>query len=211
MGPDKAALLGIVVLGLVSCFSPAGCRGQETSLIVVDSASKVTESASGDDLATLQNIFQDATAPQDGTIDPMRQIIADLGMKRMRILGADVYCDLDASGNFGNVPVDASGNSGAVVPGDCNLLAQQINWALSNHLAPHVALASSMPVSFVAYGPAERWSAATLARYKSYVSQLVSYVVRKSFDAGAPNGDCIPLLNFPRRRHPNTYPHPISD
>jgi len=58
---------------------------------------KIVESDSGDDLGTLQNIFQDAKAPQDGTIDPMTQIIADLKMKRMRILGADVYCDLDAS------------------------------------------------------------------------------------------------------------------
>jgi hypothetical protein len=98
MGQDKAPLLGIVVLGLVSCFSPSGCVGQEAPTIVVDSGTKIVESDSGDDLGTLQNIFQDANAPQDGTIDPMTQIIADLTMKRMRILGADVYCDLDASG-----------------------------------------------------------------------------------------------------------------
>jgi hypothetical protein len=194
MGPDKAALLCIVVLGLVSCFSPGGCHGQGASTIVVDAATKVTESASGGDVATLQNIFQDATAPQDGTIAPMSQIIADLRMKRMRILGADVYCDLDATGSFGNVPADASGNVGAVVPGDCNLLAQQIDWALSNHLAPHVALASSMPVSFVPYGPAEQWSVDTLARYKSYAQQLVSYVLQKSFDPSAANGGASQVI-----------------
>jgi hypothetical protein len=97
MGQDKAPLLGIVVLGLVICFSPSGCVGQEAPTIVVDSGTKIVESDSGDDLGTLQNIFQEANAPQDGTIDPMTQIIADLKMKRMRILGADVYCDLDAS------------------------------------------------------------------------------------------------------------------
>jgi hypothetical protein len=87
MGQDKAPLLGIVVLGLVICFSPSGCVGQEAPTIVVDSGTKIVESDSGDDLGTLQNIFQDANAPQDGTIDPMTQIIADLKMKRMRILG----------------------------------------------------------------------------------------------------------------------------
>ncbi|MBV8918205.1 hypothetical protein [Bradyrhizobium sp.] len=194
MRPDKAPLLGIVSLGLVCIFSPSGCHGQAASTIAIDAATKIIESNGGDDLATLQNIFQDANAPQDGTIDPMSQIIADLRLKRMRILAADVYCDLDASGSFGNVPIDASGHPGAVVPGDCDLLAEQINWALSNRLAPHVALASSMPLSFVQYGPAETWSADTLARYKSYVSQLVSYVVRKSFDAGAPNGGASSVI-----------------
>jgi hypothetical protein len=194
MGLDRAPLPSIALLGLVSCFSPADCHGQEVSTIVVDSATKFAESNSGDDLATLRNIFQDANAPQDGTIDPMSQIIADLKMKRMRILGADVYCDLDAGGTFGNVPIDASGKPGAAVPGDCDLLAEQINWALSNHLAPHVALASYMPLSFVSYGPAERWTTDILARYRSYAYQLVSYVVRKSFDPSAPNGGASSVI-----------------
>jgi hypothetical protein len=191
---DKVSLLGIVITGLVGCFSPSNCLGQAASTIVVDSGTKMSESTSGDDLATLQNIFQDANAPQDGTIDPMGQIIAYIKMKRMRILAADVYCDLDASGTFGNVPIDASGNPGTVVAGDCDLLAEEINWALSNTLAPHVALASSMPLSFVPYGPAETWSADTLARYKSYASQLVSYVVKKSFDPSAPNGGASSVI-----------------
>src|SRR5215469_6327265 len=130
MGRDNASLPRIAALGLVICLSPSGCPGQILSpgpeTIVVDAGTIMAESKSGDDLRTLQSIFQGANAPQDGTIEPMRQIVADLKMKRMRLLQADVYCDLDANGAFGNVPVDASGNPGPVVAGDCDLLATQI-------------------------------------------------------------------------------------
>ena len=200
MGQDQASRLRIVALGLIIYLSPSGCLGQNPSglsgapTIVVDAGTMMAESKSGDDLQTLQNIFQDANAPQDGTIDPMRQIIADLKLKRMRLLQADVHCDLDENGNFGNVPINAGGNPGSVVAGDCDLLATQINWSLSNRLAPHVAVASFLPVSFVPYGPADRWSADILARYKSYAYQLVAYIVRKSFDPSAPNGGASSVI-----------------
>jgi len=196
MGLNQRPLLGIVALGVSIC---TGASLGQTSpsnapTIVVDAGTTVIESVNGDDLSTVQNIFQGANAPQDSTIDPMRQLIADLKMKRLRLLSADVYCDLDANGAFGNVPTDASGNPGAVVPGDCALLAQEIDWALSTGLAPHVAVANFLPVSFARAGSAETWSQETLARYTSYARQLVAYVVRKSFDPTAPNGGAKSII-----------------
>src|SRR5262245_44251789 len=73
MGQDQASRLRIVALGLIIYLSPSGCLGQNPSgapAIVVDAGTMMAESKSGDDLQTLQNIFQDANAPQDGTIDP---------------------------------------------------------------------------------------------------------------------------------------------
>jgi hypothetical protein len=193
--------LTIVVICL-SCFSPPGCLGQTgsgaasdpASTVTVDASAVVAESDSGDDLATVQNIFQDANAPQDGTIVPMQPIISDLKMKRMRILQGDVYCDLDGNGNFGTVPFDQNGTFGPVVPGECDFLATQIKWALDNGLSPHVAVASTLPVSFAQYGPAETWSNDVLNRYKSYAYQLVSYILRKSFDANALNGGAASVI-----------------
>jgi len=144
------------------------------STVIVDASTAVKMSEDGDDLATLQNIFQDANAPQDGTIAPMGEMISDLRMKRMRILLADVYCDLDGSGDFVTTH-----------PGEFDLLSQEIDWAVHYGLSPHVALASTLPRSFIPYGPAERWSQAIKDRYKSYARQLVNYIVNRAFDGGA--------------------------
>jgi hypothetical protein len=189
MHADKAKLGRVVLFALSISLSPAAAFAQ-ASTIVVDASQTVALSDSGDDLATLQNIFQDANAPQDGAggdaTDPRRQVISDLKMKRMRILQGDTYCDLDANGTFGNRPLpDTNGNYPAVVPGDCDLMKWYIDWALVSGLSPHVALGYGLPVSFVPSGPAETWSAATLARFQSYAQQLVNYVVKRSFDGGA--------------------------
>jgi hypothetical protein len=178
------------------CLAVASRCGQifpaaaQSATIVVDTSTTVGVSDSGDDLATLQNIFQGANAPQDGSLgdatDPRRPIISDLKMKRMRILQGDTYCDLDVNGTFGNRPLpDANGNYPAVVPGDCDLVKWQIDGALLSGLSPHVAVGYSLPVSFANLGPAATWPTATLLRYQSYALQLVKYVAQRSFDGGA--------------------------
>jgi hypothetical protein len=174
----KRVLLAAVCLCLASSVGHAApvVTSDPASTIIVDASTTVRQSDSGDDLATLQNIFQDANAPQDGTIAPMGQIISDLKMKRMRILQGDAYCDLDSNGDF----VTAH-------HGEFDLLSEEIDWALQHGLSPHVAAASTLPRSFVPYGPAERWTPAIRDRYKSYARQLVSYIVRRSFDGGAPS------------------------
>jgi len=190
---------------LSSCLSAAGVclttsalAADPATTLVVDASTRVVQSDSGDDLATLQNIFQDANAPQDGSgggaTDPRRGVISDIKMKRMRILQGDTYCDIDAKGNFGNRPFpDASGNYPAVVAGDCNLLKWQIDWALVSGLSPHVAVASTLPVTFaLKYGAAETWpkqslggGATPLDLYKSYANQLVRYIAQTAFGGGA--------------------------
>lgn len=182
MHDDTVDLGRVLLVAMWICLSAASWFGQSTSAvaadttsaIIVDAATTVAESDGGDDLATLQNIFQDANAPQDGTIAPMDQMISDLKMKRMRILQGDGYCDLDGDGNFVTIQ-----------PGEFDLLSQQIDWALQHGLSPHVAVASTLPRSFVPYGPAETWPQPILDRYKSYALQLVRYIVERSFNGGA--------------------------
>jgi hypothetical protein len=157
--------VSVCVLTACLCQTSSAFAVDPATTIVVDAAIMVAESG-GDDLATVKNIFQDANAPQDGATgdasDPRRQIMSDIGMKRIRILQGDVYCDLDDNGVFGNRPApDSSGNYPPVVPGDCDL-KWQIDWALLSGLSPHVAVAYYMPQSFVQYGPAETWPAAIL-------------------------------------------------
>lgn len=153
--------------------------------IVVDASTTLAQSDSGNDLATLQNIFQDANAPAEPLIEPaltpVNQIIADLKMKRVRLLQNDIYCDVDGSGNFGYT------SNGTFTPGNCYPLAWELQWALGNHLSPHVPVASYMPPSFTGYGPAETWPQAQLDRFKTYAHQLVRYIVSKSVTAGAPS------------------------
>ena len=182
--------IAVTVCALVACFcrTPSALAVDPATTITVDAATVVAESG-GDDLATVKNIFQDANAPQDGATgdasDPRRQIMSEIGMKRIRVLQGDVYCDLDDNGVFGNRPApDAAGNYPPVIPGDCDL-KWQIDWALLSGLSPHVAVAYYMPQSFVQYGPAETWPAAIFLRYQSYAKQLVKMVVKRSFDGGA--------------------------
>ena len=147
--------------------------------IVVDASTIVAQSDSGDDLTTLQNIFQAANAPAEPTIGQFTQIIAELKMKRMRLLQSDIYCDVDAYGNFGG------DQNGAFVPGDCYPLAWHLQWALGNGLSPHVAVAAAMPPSFVQFGTAETWDGPTLDRYRVYAERLVHYIATTAFDGGA--------------------------
>jgi len=154
-----------------------------SDVIVVDAGKKVSVSG-GDDLATLQNLFQDANAPNDATIEPERQIIADLKMRRMRILLWDLYCDLDSKGDFITAqPQDPQNpNRGQ----NFDVLSQEIGWATANGLSPHVALAAFMPQSFAAYGPAETWSPDVMARYESYARKLVLHILDRSFHTSSP-------------------------
>jgi hypothetical protein len=174
----------ILLAALCICLPPSTSFGNAASAVtpdpastvIVDASTTVRMSDSGNDLETLQNIFQDANAPQDGTIAPMGQIISDLKMKRMRILLGDVFCDLDKDGEF----VTAH-------PGEFDLLSEEIDWAVHYHLSRHMAVASNLPRSFIPYGPAEKWTQAVKDRYKSYARQLVNYIVKRSFDGGAPS------------------------
>jgi hypothetical protein len=183
-----------------ACQPISALAGDPASTLAVDASQTVTQSDGGDDLATLKNIFQDANAPQDGATggasDPRRTIISDLKMKRMRILQGDAYCDIDANGTFGNRPLpDTNGNYPAVVPGDCDLMKWQIDWALLSGLSPHVAVGATLPVSFALnYGPAETWANQHLANnqtpldlYKSYAKQLIRYIANRAFAGGAPS------------------------
>jgi hypothetical protein len=164
--------------------------------IVVDASTPLAQSASGNDLATLQNIFQGANIPAEPAMEPaltlLKPIMVDLKIKRLRFLQSDNLCDLDASGDLGSVSITGTNPNGGytfgpVMPGGCNLLDRSFPWALNNGLSPHVAVASFMPASFVSSGAAETWSPTTLNRYKTYADRLVRYIVTKAFDAGAPS------------------------
>lgn len=147
-----------------------------TIALTVDATTTLAESDSGDDLATVRGLFQGAHAPTDfALLGPIEPVIADLKMKRMRILQADVYSDLDQAGNF--MPTQ---------PGVWDNLTSHIDWAVQHGLSPHFPVAYFMPQSFTAYGPAETWPSAIMDRYKSYARQLVRYVLKRSFDGGAP-------------------------
>ncbi len=209
--PDNTVDLRCVLLAVACiCLLPSVSFGHAAlaftpdpaSTVVVDASTAVKMSDSGNDLETLQNIFQDANAPQDGAMGSMGQIISDLKMKRMRILLADVYCDLDKDGEF----VTAH-------PGEFDVLSEEIDWALHSGLSPHMAVASSLPRSFIAYGPAERWTQAVKDRYKSYARQLVNYIVKRSFDGGAPSvifevSNELDIADYQPVGWVNANPHP---
>jgi hypothetical protein len=175
----KRCNLLLALLALTSLGISAVTTALADAAIVVNASTTVTQSDSGDDLATLQNIFQSANAPAEPAIGQFTQIIAELKMKRMRILQSDIYCDVDAYGNFG------TNQNGVFVAGDCYPLAWHLQWALDNGLSPHVAVAAAMPPSFVQFGPAETWSGPTLDRYRVYAERLVHYIATTAFDGGA--------------------------
>ena len=183
---NKAYITGAMLLAVGMSLSAGACLGQT---VIVDASTTVNVGAGSDDLATLQNIFQDATAPADGgspQVNPVQHMVTDLNMKRIRILQGDVYCDLDANNQFGSDISSAGVVVGTAVAGDCYPLLWQLKWALTNRLSPHVAVAAYMPMSFVQYGPADTWSTAVRDRYVSYAKQLVNYIVTTSFNGGAP-------------------------
>lgn len=158
-----------------ACLAASWCQITPAAAValVVDAATTLQES-DGDDLATLKNIFQSANAPHDfASLAPIDQTITDLKLKRMRVLQADVYSDLDGNGQFIPAP-----------PGIWDNLTSHITWALQRGLSPHVPVATYMPQSFVTYGAAETWSVDTMSRYKSYARQLVRYIVQLTLDNG---------------------------
>ena len=88
----------------------SGFAGDPASTLVVDASSQpVPQSDSGDDLATLQNIFQRANVPAEPAVEPaltlLKPVMANLKMKRLRLLQSDNTCDLDSNGNLGSVTV----------------------------------------------------------------------------------------------------------
>ncbi|MFX7845477.1 hypothetical protein ABTK14_24770, partial [Acinetobacter baumannii] len=68
--------------------------------------------------------------------------MANLGVKRARLLLVDEFCDIDAQGNFGGT------SSGSFVVNECNPLDWQLDWLIKAGLSPHMAVASHMPGSF---------------------------------------------------------------
>lgn len=174
---------------MAPCAALAQTPPEPAPTIIVDASTTVAESDSGNDLNTLKNIFQGANAPQDsvqdGVIAPLDQTFRHIGMRRLRILLSDVYCDLDAEKNFGWVSRDGNG-IGPFVIDKCEPLDGQIRSAIAYGLTPHVALASSVPESFAQLGPAETWDPpTTMARYKEYAEKLVRHVLKTSFASGA--------------------------
>jgi len=184
-------------------------QAKADAAITVDAAQVVSNSG-GDDLATLQNIFQSANIPAEPAWEPamtlLKPVIADLKMKRLRLLQSDNTCDLDANGTFGSITVTGfdpvwttllgydsyylfSPSDGS---GVCNLIDWSLPWVLQNGLSPHFALASFLPPSFAQYGPAETWGQKTdplgrpvMELYESYARQLIRFILTRSFDAGA--------------------------
>lgn len=158
---------------------PLPALAQTGAVVVVDAATPVAVSTSGDDLATLRNIFQGANAPQEPTFAPMASLVADLGLKRMRILLGDQYADLTS--------LAPDGQFVTAREGEWDLLTSYLDNATSHGLSPHVAVAAYMPRAFVPMGPAATWSGSTLGRYKDYALALARYIVQRSFDHGAPS------------------------
>lgn len=179
--------------------------------IFVD-ASSIVQLCAGvgcDDLKTLQNIYQGANVPAEpamGTaLSALSARIAELKIKRLRMLQGDNLCDLDANGNLGSVGIAANPDGSAVrnldgsfvftpvTSGGCNLIDWTMPWMLNNGLSVHAAVGSFMPPSFIGrtpappYDGAENWSAATLALYKTYADRLVRFIVTRAFDNGAPS------------------------
>ena len=143
---EKFDLRSVLALALctwiVAAWFMIPAVAQSALLITVDAATVVNESG-GDDLATVKNIFQGASAPGDGSqFEPTRaKVIANIKMQRARLLQDDVLCDLDVNGTFGKRPVpDQNGNyNDPVVAGECDVMLWRIQWALSHGLSPHIA------------------------------------------------------------------------
>ena len=172
----RHVLLFALSVYLAPCAALAQTVPEPAPTMIVDAATTVAESDSGNDLLTVKNIYQGANAPADGTITPLQETFRDIKMKRLRLLQSDAFCDLDAANMFGSVPFEkhANGNYGPVVAGECYPLRWHIDWATDNGLTLHVALASTLPVSFAQQGPAETWNPATKARYGIYAKELVN-------------------------------------
>lgn len=160
-----------------AAWSPAAA--QSASSIAVDAATPVVQSDNGDDIATLQNIFQDANAPQEPTFPPMAQLVADLKLKRLRVLQGDVYCDITS--------LEPGGQFVTAHEGEWDLLTSYLDAALAHGLSPHMAVAAYMPRAFVPKGAAATWDVDTVGRYKDYALGLARYIVQRSFAAGAPS------------------------
>lgn len=163
--------------------------------ISIDAASTLPQNG-GNVLPTLKNIFQSGNAPgnvssyPDPLADQMLPLMADLGVKRARLLLVDEYCDIDAQGHFGGT------SSGSFVANECNPLDWQLEWLIKANLSPHMAVASHMPGSFVTFGEPETWldrrinpndsnSPKIIDHYKAYVQGLVRHIADKMFAAGA--------------------------
>jgi len=187
-GRGRCGVFIAVCVGL-SAIQAATTQVRADASIMVDASKTQSDCGSNcDDLSTLQNIFQDANAPAEATIPgfpwygPVSQMITDLNMKRVRLLQSDVYCDTDPAGaSFGTT------FNGVFNAGDCYPLIWALQWAFSNKLSPHVAVASYMPPSFTSFGAAETWPAAQKARFQTYAYQLVNYIVQQSINAGVPS------------------------
>jgi hypothetical protein len=181
----------LVAASLVAASLATVTDARADASIVVDTSKTQSDCGSNcDDLTTLRNIFQDANIPAEPTngawLAAGSRMIADLNMKRARLLQSDVYCDAASNDEFGYT------FNGTFTPGDCYPLLWQLQWAFSNNLSPHVAVASFMPPSFVDPGSsfggsAETWSLAQLDRFRTYAYQLVNYIARKSAAAGVPS------------------------
>lgn len=163
--------------------------------ISVDAASTLPQ-AGGDVLPIIKNIFQSGNAPgsvsgyPDPLADQVLPLMANLGVKRARLLLVDEFCDIDAQGNFGGT------SSGSFVVNECNPLDWQLDWLIKAGLSPHMAVASHMPGSFAQFGEAETWqdrrinpnddnSPKIIDHYKAYMSGLVRHIAGKMFAAGA--------------------------
>lgn len=180
--------------------------------IVID-ASSIVHLCAGvgcDDLKTLQNIYQGASVPAEPAMEPalstLSAIIAELKLKRLRMLQADNLCDLDAGNNLGSVGIatnadgtvalrnpDGSFVFTPVTSGGCNLIDWTLPWTINNGLSVHIAVGSFMPPSFIGMTPAppydgaENWDGPTRTRYENYAEALVRYILTKAFDNGAPS------------------------
>src|SRR5689334_7934853 len=66
--------------------------------IVVNASQPPLSLSGGDDLKTLQNIFQGANIPAEPASDPqltaVQSTVAALKLKRLRFLQSDIVCDL---------------------------------------------------------------------------------------------------------------------
>lgn len=159
-------------------------------------AGSIFQQNGGDVLRTLKNIFQSGNAPgnvsgyHDPLADQMLPLMADIGVKRARLLLVDEYCDIDANGSFGGT------SSGSFVANECFPLDWQLDWLIRANLSPHMAIASHMPGSFVKFGEAETWgdrqinpddpnSPKIIDHYKAYAKGLVRHIADKMFKAGA--------------------------
>ena len=204
VGRCHGRLLVAACLGL-SALSAVATPARADATVVVD-ASRATSfcGSNCDDVSTLQDIFQDANVFADASYDAMDGIIADLKMRRVRLLQMDVYCDIDSNGQTFGYTFNGAFNSPVSTTNpnlnDCFPLAWTLDWAFKNHLSPHVPVATFMPPSFVQYVEGVNGGGETLKtvpwptgngtqldRYKAYAQALVHYIVQKSVDAGAPS------------------------